>query len=286
MTPSMSPSSIEPSVDNHPHWPVVQLVGAGPGDPDLLTLKALKAIQAASVVLYDDLVSAEICALIPKTCRSIFVGKRGGCKSTPQAFIEKLMVQCAKSGERVVRLKGGDPCIFGRGGEEIEALRSQQVNACIINGITSGLAAMGSLGMPLTHRHHAHGVVFVTGHAKHGHEGVNWVELGQTAHNSKLTLIVYMGMGLTQDIQKGLLHGLAPFTPVAVVERASTLAQKHLVTTLERLSFEIHAQNFQSPSVIIIGDVIQGLQAMNAELMNDREVPPPESYGKQNHQIG
>jgi len=281
MTSSSKSSSLDSAKLSQSHWPIVQLVGAGPGDPDLLTIKALKALQAASVVLYDDLVSPEVCALIPSECRKIFVGKRGGCKSTPQAFIEKLMAQCAKNGERVVRLKGGDPCIFGRGGEEIEALRAQQVNTEVINGITSGLAAMGSLGLPLTHRHHAHGVVFVTGHAKRGEMGVNWIELGQTARNSKLTLIIYMGMSLTQDIQNGLLCGLEADTPVAVIEKASTPLQRHMVTTLEHLLFEIQSQHFQSPSVIVVGDVLIGLQAVDEQAMNEHQNWQQESQTKQ-----
>jgi uroporphyrin-III C-methyltransferase len=247
---------------NASNWPVVALVGAGPGDPELLTIKALKAIQAATVVLVDDLVSPEICALIPQSCRQIFVGKRGGCQSTPQAFIEKLMIQCAKEGERVVRLKGGDPCIFGRAGEEIEALRASQVNAIVINGITSGLAAMSSLGLSLTHRQHAHGVVFVTGHAKEGKSGVRWGDLGQVAQSSKLTLIVYMGMSLIEKIQKGLLEGLPPQTAVAVVEKASTRDQRHLITSLGQLIQDVQSQFFKSPSVIVVGDVIKGLEAL------------------------
>jgi uroporphyrin-III C-methyltransferase len=247
---------------NCSNWPVVALVGAGPGDPELLTIKALKAIQAATVVLVDDLVSPEICALIPQSCRQIFVGKRGGCQSTPQAFIEKLMIQCAKEGERVVRLKGGDPCIFGRAGEEIEALMANQVNAIVINGITSGLAAMSSLGLSLTHRQHAHGVVFVTGHAKEGKSGVHWGELGQVAQSSKLTLIIYMGMSLIEKIQKGLLEGLSPQTPVAVIEKASTRDQRHLITSLGQLIQEVQSQSFKSPSVIVVGDVINGLKAL------------------------
>src|SRR3954471_19061684 len=139
----------------------VTLVGAGPGDPELLTLKALKAIQAATVLLVDDLVSPEVVAHASKNARIIHVGKRGGCKSTPQAFIEKLMLMAAREGENVVRLKGGDPFIFGRGGEEIERLHEADIEVHVVNGITAGLAAVTSLGIPLTHREHAHGVVFV-----------------------------------------------------------------------------------------------------------------------------
>ena len=144
------------------------LVGAGPGDPELLTLKALRAIQSATVLLVDDLVSREIVDFASPTARIIYVGKRGGCKSTPQAFIEKLMEAEVHKGEHVVRLKGGDPFIFGRGGEEVEHLRRAGIEPQIINGITAGLAGLSSLGAPLTHREHAHGVVFITGHAKPG----------------------------------------------------------------------------------------------------------------------
>ena len=143
----------------------VTLVGAGPGDPELLTLKALKAIQQATVLLVDDLVNDAIVAHANPTARVVHVGKRGGCKSTPQSFIERLMITAAQEGETVVRLKGGDPFIFGRGGEEVEHLEAAGIRVSVINGITAGLAAVTSLNVPLTHREHAHGVVFVTGHA-------------------------------------------------------------------------------------------------------------------------
>ena len=146
----------------------VTLVGAGPGDPELLTIKAVRAIAAATVLLVDDLVSDAVLVHASPTARIVHVGKRGGCKSTPQAFIEKLMVMAAREGEVVVRLKGGDPFIFGRGGEEVEHLRAQGIEVQVVNGITAGLAGLTSLGAPLTHREHAHGVVFVTGHAKPG----------------------------------------------------------------------------------------------------------------------
>ena len=149
----------------------VTLVGAGPGDPELLTLKAAKALAAATVVFVDDLVSDAIVQLAPAGARIVYVGKRGGCKSTPQAFIEKLMIAAAREGETVVRLKGGDPFIFGRGGEEVEHLQAAGIAVRVVNGITSGLAAATSLGVPLTHRDHAHGVVFVTGHARPGDAG-------------------------------------------------------------------------------------------------------------------
>jgi uroporphyrin-III C-methyltransferase len=238
------------------------LVGAGPGDPELLTLKALKAIQAATVLFVDDLVNPEIVAFASPSARIVYVGKRGGCKSTPQAFIEKLMVMAVKEGDNVVRLKGGDPFIFGRGGEEIEALRAAGIEVSVVNGITSGLAAMTSLGVPLTHREHAHGVVFVTGHAKPGDAGTDWALLAATAAQAKLTLVIYMGVSGSQQIQNEMLLGLPASTPVAIIQRASLPAQRHAVCTLGSLRATIEREALQSPSVIVVGDVLQGLAAV------------------------
>ena len=235
------------------------LVGAGPGDPELLTLKALKAIQRATVLFVDDLVSDEITAFAQPGARIVHVGKRGGCKSTPQAFIEKLMVTAAREGETVVRLKGGDPFIFGRGGEEVEHLREAGIEVDVINGITSGLAAVTSLGVPLTHRQHAHGVVFVTGHAKPGDSGTDWRALAATAHSARLTLVIYMGVSGAGRIQDELLTGLPASTPVAVIQNASLPTQRHIATTLARLSSDLKQSGLASPSVIVVGDVVSAL---------------------------
>lgn len=237
----------------------VTLVGAGPGDPELLTLKALKAIQRATVLLVDDLVSDEIVAFARPEARIVYVGKRGGCKSTPQAFIEKLMLMAAREGEDVVRLKGGDPFIFGRGGEEVEHLREAGIEVEVVNGITAGLAAVTSLGVPLTHRHHAHGVVFVTGHAKPGDSGTDWKALAATAHSARLTLVIYMGVSGAERIQDELMSGLPAATPVAVVQSASLAAQRHITTTLGQLASAIREAGMASPSVIVVGDVISGV---------------------------
>jgi uroporphyrin-III C-methyltransferase len=239
----------------------VTLVGAGPGDPELLTLKALKAIQGATVLLVDDLVNPEIVAFASPGARVIHVGKRGGCKSTPQAFIEKLMVMAAREGEVVVRLKGGDPFIFGRGGEEVEHLQAAGVDVHVVNGITSGLAAVTSLGVPLTHREHAHGVVFVTGHAHTGSPGTDWRALAATARDAKLTLVIYMGVSGAARIQEELLTGLPASTPVAVVQRASLPDQRQAVTTLGELNATIVREKLASPSVIVVGDVVSGVAA-------------------------
>ena len=236
------------------------LVGAGPGDPELLTIKALKAIQAATVLLVDDLVSDAIVAHASPSARIVYVGKRGGCKSTPQAFIEKLMLMAVNEGENVVRLKGGDPFIFGRGGEEVEHLRAAGVPVTVVNGITAGLAGLTSLGAPLTHREHAHGVVFVTGHAKPGDTGTDWAALARTARDAKLTLVIYMGVSGAATIEQELLSGGLPAsTPVAIIQHASLPQQRHAVATLGTLHTTLTQEELGSPSVIVVGDVVRGV---------------------------
>ena len=238
------------------------LVGAGPGDPELLTLKAVKAIQDASVLLVDDLVNEAVLQYASLTARIVHVGKRGGCKSTPQAFIEKLMINAVRKGETVVRLKGGDPFVFGRGGEEVENLRAVGIEVSVINGITSGLAAISSLGAPLTHRKHAHGVVFVTGHAKPGDQGTDWRQLAATARDAKLTLVIYMGVRGAETIQNELLTGLPPETPVAIIENASLPHQRQALTQLSRLHQTLQETRLQSPSILIVGNVVQACASM------------------------
>ena len=241
------------------------LVGAGPGDPELLTLKAAKAIAAATVLFVDDLVNPAVLEHAAPGARIVQVGKRGGCKSTPQAFIHKLMVQAVQEGENVVRLKGGDPFIFGRGGEEVEHLRAEGIEVEVINGITSGLAGLSSLGAPLTHRDHAHGVVFVTGHAKPGDAGTDWAALSQTAQQAKLTLVIYMGVSSLHAIQTGLLQGLPASTPVAIVQHASLPQQRQALTTLGQLEVTMAREGLQSPSIIVVGDVVHGARAWQAQ---------------------
>jgi uroporphyrin-III C-methyltransferase len=244
----------------------VTLVGAGPGDPELLTIKALKAIQAATVLMVDDLVSEPIVALADPAARVVWVGKRGGCKSTPQSFIEKLMITAALEGERVVRLKGGDPFMFGRGGEEVEHLQAAGVRVTVLNGITAGLAAVTSLNTPLTHRDYAHGVVFVTGHAKPGDSGTDWRALANMARQAKLTLVIYMGVTGSAHIQIELLHGLSADTPVAIIQNASLPQQRHATCVLADLHETIQSQGIGSPAVIVVGDVVQGLLAVDQPL--------------------
>jgi uroporphyrin-III C-methyltransferase len=166
-----------------------------------------------------------------------------------------------QEGEQVVRLKGGDPFIFGRGGEEVEHLRQAGIDVEVVNGITSGLAGMSSLGAPLTHREHAHGVVFVTGHAKPGDTGTDWPLLAATAHQAKLTLVIYMGVSSLEHICQGLLQGLPADTPVAVVQHASLPTQREALTTLGELVGTVQGEGLQSPSIIVVGDVVQGARA-------------------------
>lgn len=237
----------------------VILVGAGPGDPELLTLKAARAIASATVLLVDDLVNPAVLSHASAQARVIHVGKRGGCKSTPQAFIEKLMAQEAQAGETVVRLKGGDPFIFGRGGEEVEHLQAQGIAVSVINGITAGLAAVSTLNTPLTHRDHAHGVLFITGHAKPGDHGPDWASVAHCALQAKLTLVIYMGVSSAAAIQLGLLQSLPAHTPIAIVQHASLPQQRHVAGTLGQLQHLLEASGLGSPSIIVVGNVLQGL---------------------------
>ncbi len=248
----------------------VFLVGAGPGDPDLLTLAAVRALRSADVVLVDDLVNRAVLEHTRAGTRVIAVGKRGGCKSTPQAFIERLMIQEARAGHAVVRLKGGDPFLFGRGGEESAHLRAAGIHVEVANGITSGLAAVTSLGVPLTHRDHAQGVIFLTGHAQRGARLPDWKALGATARDAHLTLVIYMGVSSAGRIQEELLSGLPAATPVAIVQRASLPEQRHAVTTLGELSATIEREGLASPSVIVVGDVVRGIAVAGQALPKSR----------------
>jgi uroporphyrin-III C-methyltransferase len=228
----------------------VYLVGAGPGDPELLTLKALRVLGSADVVLVDDLVDRAILVHAREATRVVTVGKRGGCKSTPQSFIERLMIAEAKAGNTVVRLKGGDPFIFGRAGEEIEALMRAGVEYEVVNGITAGLAAASSAGVPLTHRAFTQSVTFVTAHSAESEP--DWPALVK----SRTTLVVYMGVARCAALQASLLAaGLPAATPVAVVENASVARERRMSTRVDRLADDVLAHDIASPAVMVIGEV-------------------------------
>ena len=245
--------------------PWCALVGAGPGNPELLTQQALRLLRRATLLLVDDLVSDGVVALAQRgrkrPARVVYVGKRGGCASTPQAFIERLMVAESLAGERVVRIKGGDPFVFGRGGEEADALRRHGITVQVTSGITAAVAASAALGVPLTHRDHAHGVMLVTGHPKPGAAALHWPTLAAAAAQG-LTLVVYMGVAQLPTLQAGLLQGLPAHTPAAVVQHASLPQQRLAVTTLGALAQTVAEQGLGSPAVLVIGDVLAGLLAL------------------------
>ncbi|MBV8032011.1 MAG: uroporphyrinogen-III C-methyltransferase [Betaproteobacteria bacterium] len=240
----------------------VFLIGAGPGDPELMTLKAARALGSADVVLIDDLVSRGCLAHARSGAKVVEVGKRGGCKSTAQAFIEKLMIQYARAGNVVARLKGGDPFVFGRGGEEMAALLAEGIEVEVIPGVTAGLAAPATLGIPVTHRELARGVTFVTGHAKEGAEA-DWKALAR----SGTTLVIYMGLARLGHIVAALLEaGLPAETPACVIQDATLKSQRELVSTLGALS----AQGFESPAIIVVGAVVARGRAQ-AKARGDRK---------------
>lgn len=228
----------------------VWLVGAGPGDPELLTLKAVRALNGADVVLIDDLVNPAVLEHCPKA-RIIAVGKRGGCRSTPQAFIHRLMVRYARQGKSVVRLKGGDPCIFGRAGEEAEWLAQHGVASECVNGITAGLAGATQCGIPLTLRGVSRGVTLVTAHTQDDSR-LNWAALAQ----SGTTLVVYMGVAKLDEVREQLMAGgMAAAMPVAMIENASLPQQRECRSTLGNMALAALAFELKSPAVLVIGEV-------------------------------
>lgn len=231
----------------------VSLVGAGPGDPDLLTLKALRRLAEAEVVLYDLLVADEILALINKRARLICVGKRASRHTLPQHDINQLLLREAQAGQRVVRLKGGDPLLFGRGGEELAALRAAGIEVEVVPGITAAVGAAAAAGIPLTHRDCAQGVSLVTGHRRDGASGLDWA-----AHSgSEQTLVVYMGLGEAAAIAADLqAHDRAGDTPVAIIEQATTPRQRVLRCTLATLADCVARETPQPPALLVIGEVV------------------------------
>ena len=238
----------------------VWLVGAGPGDPELLTLKAVRALREADVVLIDDLVNTAVLEHCP-SARVIPVGKRGGCRSTPQAFIHRLMLRYVRQGKCVVRLKGGDPCIFGRGGEEADWLRARDVEVELVNGITAGLAGATQCGISLTLRGISRGVTLVTAHTQDD-SSLNWQALAQTG----TTLVVYMGVAKLAEIRDSLLAGgLAAQTPVAMIENASLPHQRECRSSLADMQRDAATFQLKSPAILVIGAVAAVDQAEMAD---------------------
>ncbi len=227
----------------------VALVGAGPGDPELLTLKAARRIAEADVILVDALVDPRVLEHRKPGARVIEVGKRGGCRSTPQPFIERLMIRLARGGRVVARVKGGDPFVFGRGGEEALALARAGIACEVVCGVSSGIAAPASAGIPVTHRGVAHAVTFVSGHTADG-AAPDWAALVRT----RTTLVIFMGVAALPGILAQLLAaGLAPDTPAAAIERATWSDQRVLHAAARELAAHARRAKLRSPAIVVVG---------------------------------
>ena len=231
----------------------VYLVGTGPGDPDLLTFRALRLMQQADVVLYDRLIGEGILNLVRRDARRIYVGKCPKDHTVPQEEIGKMLIGLAQEGKRVLRLKGGDPFVFGRGGEEIEALSENGITFQVIPGITAAVGCASYAGIPLTHRDHAQGCVFVTGHEKDGKLDLNWDVLIQP----RQTVVVYMGLSSLDSIAEGFMaHGADSETPAAVIENGTREGQRVITGTLASLPGKTTEAGIKSPALIIVGSVV------------------------------
>jgi len=233
----------------------VFIVGAGPGDPKLITLKAVESIKSADIVLYDRLVSKKIVAMIPKRAEKMYVGRDVGDDYKHQDTTNEMMVKFAKKNKVVVRLKGGDPFIFGRGGEEAEFLRKHKVKYEIIPGITSGIGSAEYSGIPLTHREYASSVVFVTGHedAKKSEGVVDWKRLAKAVD----TIVIMMGLSRLEIISRKLISGgLSKNTPVAVIQNGTTDEHRMIKGTLANISKKVSESKIKPPSIIIVGKVV------------------------------
>lgn len=232
----------------------VYLVGAGPGDPDLLTFRALRLMQQADVVVYDRLVSKQVLELVRRDAEKLYAGKERDNHAIPQEDINQLLVRLAKEGKRVLRLKGGDPFIFGRGGEEIATLAAEGIPFQVVPGITAAAGCAAYSGIPLTHRDYSQAVVFVTGHLQDGSVNLNWKALSQPNQ----TVVFYMGLHGVPAICAGLTgHGMPNTTPVALIQQGTTPNQRVFVSTLKDLPELVNKENIKAPTLIIVGEVVR-----------------------------
>jgi uroporphyrin-III C-methyltransferase/precorrin-2 dehydrogenase/sirohydrochlorin ferrochelatase len=240
----------------------VYIVGAGPGDPDLLTLKAARLLQQADVVLFDRLIPEAVLDRARRDAERIYVGKEAGNHHVTQEQTHALMIELARQGKRVCRLKGGDPFVFGRGGEEVQALIENQIPFTVVPGITAALGAAAYAGIPLTHRDHAQSVTFVTGHTREGGDAPNWRELARPGQ----TIVFYMGLSQLQSIVEQLTAaGASPALPAAIIECATLPEQRVIVATLDTLSAKAAAAKVHSPALLIVGDVVALRVAADAQ---------------------
>ncbi len=239
--------------DDAPPRGEVYLVGGGPGDPDLLTFRALRLMQQCDVCVYDKLVSVEVMELVRRDAELIYVGKSRDQHTLPQEEINALLAKLALEGKRVLRLKGGDPFIFGRGGEEIETLMQHGVPFQVVPGITAANGVSSYAGIPLTHRDYAQACLFITGHLKDGSLDLDW----QAMARPQQTVVIYMGLvGLAQICARLIVEGVSPHMPVAVIQQGTTQKQKVVVSTLENLAVDVEKAGLKPPSLTIIGEVV------------------------------
>jgi len=254
---------------------IVYLVGAGPGDPELLTLKARRLLDEADVVVYDRLVSDEVMALIPPGTTRISVGKQPKCHPVPQSEINSLLVSLARDGRKVLRLKGGDPFLFGRGSEEAAYLHRHGVRYHVVPGVTSASGCAASVGLPLTHRGLASGVRYVTGHCRNDIElDLDWRGLA----DPDTTLVIYMGMSnLPQIAVRLIANGLTESTPVAAISDGTRPNQRHVISTLGEIASAATAARFEGPVLFIVGRVIELAEALG---IGDRETGPSRAIGE------
>lgn len=247
----------------------VYLVGAGPGDPDLLTLRAARLLAEAEVVVYDHLVSPDVLSLIGAGAQRLYAGKESRYHVMEQEDINTLLVRLAREGRDVVRLKGGDPFVFGRGGEELQALAAAGVPFEVVPGITAACGVTSYAGIPLTHRDHAQACVFVTGHLKNGTSDLDWGALARP----RQTVVIYMGLAALGEICRQLVaHGLPRDWPAAVVEHGTTLDQRVVTGSLATLAGRVEAAGLGSPCLIIVGEVVR-LRETLAWFGDEREAP-------------
>src|SRR5512134_1024609 len=255
----------------------VVLVGGGPGDPELLTIKALKALQAADVVLYDNLVAPEVVDMARPQAERIYVGKRCANHALTQSEINALLVRLAQAGKRVVRLKGGDPFVFGRGGEEVEHLAEHRIPFRIVPGVTAAAGVGAYAGIPLTHRDYSQALMLVTGHRKDETLDLDWEALARP----RQTVVVYMGLQtLPLLCEKLMAHGLPGSTPAAVVERGTTPEQRVVTGTLATINGLARSEGLRPPTLVVVGDVVK-LQAKLAWFEPGEPLSPESRQGSQ-----